>query len=110
MDVAAWNAKGGVVMSDGVCVRRVKEAVDLAVGVLEQFDLAHTKLVGLLCLGISGDLINRLGWKLQIVMKIHVSGHGSHSRDAQRGARRRPGRGILRGVVGPLCRQIRPAG
>ena len=45
MDVAAGHAECGVVGEDGLFVWPVQEAVDLAVGVVVQLDLAYAELV-----------------------------------------------------------------
>ena len=46
MHVAAGHSESGVVLADGFFVWPVKQAVDLALGVVVQLDLAHAELVG----------------------------------------------------------------
>src|SRR5215469_2231448 len=76
VDVAAGHAERGVVGADGWLVRPVKQAVDPAVGVVVQLDLAHAELVGPGVARVVGDLRDRLSGQLQILVKIHEPGHG----------------------------------
>jgi hypothetical protein len=56
MDVAAGHPERGEVGADGLFVRAVEQAVDLAVVIVVQLDLAHAELLraaGLLAEGTS---------------------------------------------------------
>jgi hypothetical protein len=46
MDVAAGYAEGGVMRADGLFVRAFQQAVNLAVRVVVQLELAHAELIG----------------------------------------------------------------
>ena len=59
VDVAAGDAEGGVVAADGVLVWAFEQAVEGAVGVVVQLELAHAELVGLVAvLGMSRPVAN----------------------------------------------------
>jgi hypothetical protein len=59
MDVAAGHPERGVVGADGLFVRAVEQAVDLAVVVVVQLDLAHAELVGP---GVAGMRVFRFSY------------------------------------------------
>jgi hypothetical protein len=59
----------GVVAADGVLVRPFQQAVHLPVGVVVQLDLADAELVGLAITRIGGDLLDRLGRQLQVLVR-----------------------------------------
>src|ERR1700735_2848509 len=73
--VAAGHAEGGVVLADGVLVRRVEQAVRLPVGVVVQLDLADAEPVGAGAAGVLGDLREGLGGQLQVLVEVHESCH-----------------------------------
>jgi hypothetical protein len=58
-----------VVLADGVLVRAFEQAVDLAVGVVEELELADAELVGLLVADVVGDLGDRLRGQLQVLVE-----------------------------------------
>lgn len=73
--VAAVHVQRRVMLADRVLVRAFQQAVDLAVGVVEQFDLADAELVGLPGPGPLGDLLDGFRRQFQVVVEIHESGH-----------------------------------
>jgi hypothetical protein len=79
MYLATRNTQRGVVAADGLGVRRLEQAVDLAVGIVEKLNLTNAELVGLLVLGLLSYLLNGLVRQLQIFVVIHKLGHGSSS-------------------------------
>lgn len=68
MDLAAVDPEGRVVLPHRLGVRRLEQAVDLAVGIVEQFRLAHSKPVRLLSFRLLGYLLDRLGRQVQLVV------------------------------------------
>jgi hypothetical protein len=73
MDRTALHVQRLVMLADGVLIRPFQQAVDLAVGVVEQFDLAHPELVGGAFPGSAGDLVDGLGRKLQVLPLCSLS-------------------------------------
>jgi hypothetical protein len=73
--VTTGDPESLVVVPDGLGIRRLEQAVHLAVRIVEQLDLANAEFVELLFLRILSDLLDRLIRKLQIVVKIHELGH-----------------------------------
>src|SRR5262249_20058300 len=75
MHVAAGHAKRGVVLADSLLVRAFEQAVDLALGVVVQLDLAHAKVIGPLVAGSGGGPRGRLRGQAGGVVEIHESRH-----------------------------------
>src|SRR5690242_10962079 len=107
--VTAGNPERGVMLADRVLVRPVQQAVHVAVGVVVELDLAHAELVGLRVAGVLGDLLDRLRGQLQVLVKVHVPGHGKPSCRESRMCRRTGGRRRTAGDAGRRSQRRRPA-
>jgi hypothetical protein len=71
--VAAGDAQGGMVAADGLFVGAFEQAIDHAVGVVVQLQLPDTELIGPRVAGVVGDLGDRLGGQLQVLVEVHES-------------------------------------
>src|SRR6266568_3369597 len=75
VDDAAVHAERGVMLADRIFVGPVEQAVHLAFGVVEQLNLPDAELVRPLVAGVVGDLRDRLGGQLEVLVEIHEPGH-----------------------------------
>ncbi len=60
-----------MVVADGLLVRALEEAVDLAVGVVVELDLPHAELVGGAVPRPLGYLLDGFGGQLEVVVVVH---------------------------------------
>lgn len=75
MHIPARDAQGSVVAADGFGVGRLKQAVHVTAGVVEQLDLADTELVNFAVLRFLRDLLNCLFGQFEVVVKVHELWH-----------------------------------
>src|SRR6516165_11203104 len=75
MYFTAGNVQRRVMPSDRVFVRRLQEAVDLAVGVVIQLNLPHAELIANAIPRSLGYLLDGPRRELQVVVVIHEPGH-----------------------------------
>jgi hypothetical protein len=73
VDLATLDPERLVMVPDSLGVRRVEEAVDLPVWIVEQLDLGDAEFVALAVFCILSQLINRLSRQFQLGMKVHES-------------------------------------
>jgi hypothetical protein len=77
MDVTTRNPQMLVMPAYGLRVRGFEEAINLSIRVVEQLHLTDTELVVLFVLGVLRDLGQRFGGQLEVVVKVHESGHSA---------------------------------
>jgi hypothetical protein len=73
--IAAGHPERRVVRADGLFIRPLEQAVNLAVGVVVQLDLADSELI---CPGVAGvvsDLRDRLRGQFEVRMEVHELRH-----------------------------------
>src|ERR1700760_4182795 len=73
--VAACDPERLVVLAHALLVRRVQQAVDLAVGVVVQLSLVDSELVGGAFPRFLGDLRDGFVRQLQVVVEVHEARH-----------------------------------
>jgi len=66
-----------VVTADGLLVWRFEQAVHLAVRGGVQLDLADAELVGMMVVGVGGELCDDLAGQVHTVVKVHEPRHVS---------------------------------
>jgi hypothetical protein len=75
VNVSARHAERRVVMTHGLSVRSIKEAVHLSVGIMKQFNLADPELIRFVISCVLCDLLNRIRRQHKIVVKVHELWH-----------------------------------
>jgi hypothetical protein len=75
VNVTARNVESGVVVPDSLFVRTLEQAVDLAIAVVKQLDLANAERVDITVASTFTDSIDRFLGQLQVVVKIHELWH-----------------------------------
>jgi hypothetical protein len=75
VNITAHDTHGVVVLSHGGNIRGLKQAVDLAISIVEQLDLAYSVLIKNASLGYFSDGVDHLRREYEIVVKVHKECH-----------------------------------
>jgi hypothetical protein len=75
VDLAAIHAECGMVIAHGLGIRRIQEAVHLAIRVMEQLDLPDAELIGCAVMSTLGNAVDCFLRQFQVRVKVHELRH-----------------------------------